>query len=341
MNHPTPGRWTQPDMLQAAKNLVTTGARAIVFVPIGFVTDNHETILDVGYTIEKLAQAPSRRRGPPPAQPERRSGAAAAWAPTGSRRSSTPPRPAEASRHGRAALRSPARRRAGFTAPLLRPRVIVRAHDHGTRPGRRSAAEHDHDHARGSRRPEAGGSSRGPAPRSRAAGDPWAEPASSRSRRPRPQGRLAVTGWPATASPSRPRSRSRPTWRDRIVRGTRWPRAGPRAPCGAGSIPPGVIRRAVIRRRRGRRGALLRGAVRDTARPCGQTTSSRRSARWPPRTGSGWRAYMAATGETRCAAGRASSSRRWSTRPGGRGRLQPQPADRSRRGGRRGRARQR
>ena len=56
MNHPTPGRWTQPDMLQAAKNLVTTGARAIVFAPIGFVTDNHETILDVGYTIDRLAK---------------------------------------------------------------------------------------------------------------------------------------------------------------------------------------------------------------------------------------------------------------------------------------------
>ena len=56
MNHPTPGRWTQPDMLQAAKNLVTTGARAIVYVPIGFVTDNHETILDVGYTTDRLAK---------------------------------------------------------------------------------------------------------------------------------------------------------------------------------------------------------------------------------------------------------------------------------------------
>jgi ferrochelatase len=56
MNHPTPGRWTQPDMLQAARNLVTTGARAIVFAPIGFVTDNHETILDVGYTVDRLAK---------------------------------------------------------------------------------------------------------------------------------------------------------------------------------------------------------------------------------------------------------------------------------------------
>jgi ferrochelatase len=56
MNHPTPGRWTQPDMLQAARNLVTTGARAVVFAPIGFVTENHETMLDVGYTIEKLGR---------------------------------------------------------------------------------------------------------------------------------------------------------------------------------------------------------------------------------------------------------------------------------------------
>ena len=54
MNHPTPGRWTQPTMLQAAKNLVTLGARVIVFAPIGFVTDNHETMLDVGYVAKKL-----------------------------------------------------------------------------------------------------------------------------------------------------------------------------------------------------------------------------------------------------------------------------------------------
>jgi ferrochelatase len=57
MNHPTPGRWTQPDMLQAAKNLIVTGARAVVFVPIGFVTDNHETILDVGHATERLGKA--------------------------------------------------------------------------------------------------------------------------------------------------------------------------------------------------------------------------------------------------------------------------------------------
>ena len=54
MNHPTPGRWTQPDVLQAARNLMTLGAKALVFAPIGFVTENHETMLDIGYTMEKL-----------------------------------------------------------------------------------------------------------------------------------------------------------------------------------------------------------------------------------------------------------------------------------------------
>jgi ferrochelatase len=57
MNHPTPGRWTQPEMLQAARNLITLGARAIVFAPIGFVTDNHETLLDVGYTAHQLEKS--------------------------------------------------------------------------------------------------------------------------------------------------------------------------------------------------------------------------------------------------------------------------------------------
>jgi len=55
MNHPTPGRWTQPDVLQAARNLVTTGVRAVAYVPIGFATDNHETILDIGYEQKRLA----------------------------------------------------------------------------------------------------------------------------------------------------------------------------------------------------------------------------------------------------------------------------------------------
>lgn len=54
MNHPVPGKWTTPDVDQAAQNLITLGAKAIVFAPIGFVTENHETQLDIGYTIDKL-----------------------------------------------------------------------------------------------------------------------------------------------------------------------------------------------------------------------------------------------------------------------------------------------
>ena len=54
MNHPVPGKWTTPDVDQAAKNLITLGAEALVFVPIGFVTENHETQLDIGYTIDKV-----------------------------------------------------------------------------------------------------------------------------------------------------------------------------------------------------------------------------------------------------------------------------------------------
>lgn len=53
-NHPVPGKWTTPDTDQAAKNLITLGAKAKVFVPIGFVTENHETQLDIGYTIDKV-----------------------------------------------------------------------------------------------------------------------------------------------------------------------------------------------------------------------------------------------------------------------------------------------
>jgi ferrochelatase len=47
LNHPTPGKWTTPSAEVAAQHLVELGAKALVFVPIGFVTDNHETILDV------------------------------------------------------------------------------------------------------------------------------------------------------------------------------------------------------------------------------------------------------------------------------------------------------
>jgi ferrochelatase len=54
MNHPVPGKWTTPDVDQASKNLITLGAKALVFVPVGFVTENHETELDIGYTIDKV-----------------------------------------------------------------------------------------------------------------------------------------------------------------------------------------------------------------------------------------------------------------------------------------------
>lgn len=54
MNHPVPGKWTTPDVDQAAKNLIGLGARALAFAPIGFVTENHETELDIGYTIDNV-----------------------------------------------------------------------------------------------------------------------------------------------------------------------------------------------------------------------------------------------------------------------------------------------
>jgi ferrochelatase len=54
MNHPVPGKWTKPDMDTAAENLLSLGARALAFAPIGFVTDNHETILDVDNVRRKV-----------------------------------------------------------------------------------------------------------------------------------------------------------------------------------------------------------------------------------------------------------------------------------------------
>ena len=55
LNHDTPlVEWTQPDADQAAENLIALGAEAIIFAPIGFATDNHETILDVEHIIEEL-----------------------------------------------------------------------------------------------------------------------------------------------------------------------------------------------------------------------------------------------------------------------------------------------
>lgn len=57
LNHDTPFvSWTKPDADQAAENLIALGAQAVIFAPIGFATDNHETILDVQHITEKLQQ---------------------------------------------------------------------------------------------------------------------------------------------------------------------------------------------------------------------------------------------------------------------------------------------
>ncbi|MGH2413770.1 MAG: ferrochelatase [Microcystaceae cyanobacterium] len=55
LNHQTPLiKWTQPNAELAAKNLIELGATAIVFMPIGFATENHETLLDVEHIIVNL-----------------------------------------------------------------------------------------------------------------------------------------------------------------------------------------------------------------------------------------------------------------------------------------------
>lgn len=55
LNHDTPLiDWTQPNAFVAANNLIDLGARAIVFMPIGFATENHETLLDVDHIIHAL-----------------------------------------------------------------------------------------------------------------------------------------------------------------------------------------------------------------------------------------------------------------------------------------------
>ncbi len=55
LNHDTPLiEWTQPNATLAAKNLIELGATALVFMPIGFATENHETLLDVEHIIEAL-----------------------------------------------------------------------------------------------------------------------------------------------------------------------------------------------------------------------------------------------------------------------------------------------
>ena len=60
LNHQTPLiDWTQPNVELAAKNLIDLGATALVFMPIGFATENHETLLDVHHIIHNL-----KRRSP-------------------------------------------------------------------------------------------------------------------------------------------------------------------------------------------------------------------------------------------------------------------------------------
>ncbi len=55
LNHDTPLiDWTQPNAEQAAKNLIQLGAKVVIFMPIGFATENHETLLDVHHIIHAL-----------------------------------------------------------------------------------------------------------------------------------------------------------------------------------------------------------------------------------------------------------------------------------------------
>lgn len=55
LNHDTPLiDWTQPNATLAAQNLMDLGATALVFMPIGFATENHETLLDVEHIISAL-----------------------------------------------------------------------------------------------------------------------------------------------------------------------------------------------------------------------------------------------------------------------------------------------
>ncbi|MBD2100597.1 ferrochelatase [Leptolyngbya sp. FACHB-261] len=55
LNHDTPLiEWTQPNADLAGRNLIELGATALVFMPIGFATENHETLLDVDHIIERL-----------------------------------------------------------------------------------------------------------------------------------------------------------------------------------------------------------------------------------------------------------------------------------------------
>lgn len=55
LNHDTPLiDWTQPNAHLAAHNLIELGAQAILMMPIGFATENHETLLDVEHIMLAL-----------------------------------------------------------------------------------------------------------------------------------------------------------------------------------------------------------------------------------------------------------------------------------------------
>jgi ferrochelatase len=55
VNHDTPFiKWSQPNLEQAAKSLIAAGSQIILFKPLGWVTDNYETILEVEDAIQSL-----------------------------------------------------------------------------------------------------------------------------------------------------------------------------------------------------------------------------------------------------------------------------------------------
>lgn len=57
INHDTPFiHWSEPSLKQAAASLIKSGAKTILFKPIGWATENYETILDVDDVIQSLQQ---------------------------------------------------------------------------------------------------------------------------------------------------------------------------------------------------------------------------------------------------------------------------------------------
>ncbi len=55
VNHDTPFiQWSQPNLTQAATSLIKAGAQTILFKPLGWVTENYETLLDIEDAIQSL-----------------------------------------------------------------------------------------------------------------------------------------------------------------------------------------------------------------------------------------------------------------------------------------------